>query len=261
MALGIVAGGGPLPRLVAAAAAARGRRVFTLGLNGITDRDTRVDRSVPLGSLGMALDALRRAEVGEVVLAGPVPRPRLADLRPDFRAARLLAQVMLGRIGDDAALRAVVAAIEGEGLRVIGADAVAPELVAPAGTLGRVAPDALAFAGLPAGIAGCRELGDAGQAVVVRAGEVGGREGRGGTDELLAGMAPGGGGILVKLPKPHQDRRVDLPTIGPRTIGLAAAAGLQGVFVEAGGTLLVDRVATVELADRAGLFVFGIERR
>lgn len=257
--LGIVAGAGPLPRLVATAAADRGRRVFTLGLDGITDAGTAVDRSVPLGSLGAALDALRRAGVDEVVLAGPVPRPRLADLRPDFRAARLLARVMFGGIGDDAALRAVTAAIEAEGLRVIGADAAAPELVAPVGRLGRIEPDAASLADLPAGIAGCRDLGDAGQAVVVRAGTVVGREGRGGTDGLLESVAGGSGGILVKLPKPHQDRRVDLPTIGPHTVALAAAAGLRGLFVEAGGTLLVDRPAMVGLADSFGLFVYGIE--
>ncbi|HMR31879.1 MAG TPA: UDP-2,3-diacylglucosamine diphosphatase LpxI [Geminicoccaceae bacterium] len=253
-----MAGAGPLPRLVAQAATSRGRRVFTLGLDGITDRSTTADRSVPLGSLGAALTALREARLDEVVLAGPVPRPRLTDLRPDLRAARLMARLMLGRIGDDAALRAVIAAIEEEGMRVIGADAAAPELLAPAGALGKTAPMASAFGELPAGIAGCRELGDAGQAVVVQGGAVIGREGRDGTDALLAGSGGCPGGILVKLPKPHQDRRVDLPTIGPRTVELAAAAGLRGLFVEAGGTLVVDRPATVAAADRAGLFVFGI---
>jgi hypothetical protein len=254
--LGIVAGGGPLPRLVAEAARAEGRRVFTLGLDGITASDTATDRSVPLGCMGRALAALRRAEVAEVVLAGPVPRPRLADLRLDLRTIRLLLRLMLGRIGDDAALRAVIAEIERDALRVVGADVVAPLLVAEAGRLGRHAPDETALRDLAIGIAACRRLGDAGQAVVVRDGAIVGQEGRGGTDALLAGLDPGAGGVLVKLPKPGQDRRVDLPTIGPRTVELATKAGLRGLFVEAGGALLVERAALLAAADRAGLFVF-----
>lgn len=258
--LGIVAGGGPLPRLVAEAAVADGRAVFVLGLECITDPGTAVDRRVAFGALGAALSALREADVAEAVLAGPVPRPRLADIRPDARAARLLMRTMLGRIGDDAALRAIIAEIEREGIRVIGADAVAPRLVAGSGPLGSVMPDAEALDELPPGILACRALGDAGQAVVVRRGTVVGREGRGGTDALLTGLGQDSrGGVMIKLPKAAQDRRVDLPTIGPRTVELAALAGLRGLFVEAGGALLIDREALALAADRAGLFVFGIE--
>lgn len=259
-ALGIVAGGGPLPRLVAASALSRGRRVFALGLDGITDDTTPVNRSVPLGAMGLALAVLRNAGVDEVVLAGPVPRPRLGDLRPDARAARLLVRVMLGQVGDDAALRAVIREIEREGIRVIGADLAAPELVAPVGRLGEIEPDVRSLADLRVGIECCRRLGDAGQAVVVCDGRQVGQEGRGGTDELLSTLRGACGGALIKLPKASQDRRVDLPAIGPRTVELSAAAGLRGIFVEAGGALLIDRAELRERADRAGLFLFGIAR-
>ena len=187
--LGIVAGGGPLPRLVAEAVRAEGRRVFTLGLEGITAGNTVVDRSVPLGRMGKALAALDEAGVAEIVLAGPVPRPRLLDLRLDARAIRLLLRVMLGRIGDDGALRAVIAEIERQGYRVIGADDAAPPLVAGRGPMGGRAPHADAMRDLAIGIEACRALGDRGQAVVVRHGVTIGREGRGGTDRIAVGAA------------------------------------------------------------------------
>lgn len=258
--LGIVAGGGPLPRLVAHAATARGRPVFILGFAGVTADETRAGRMVPLGAVGEAMAALRAERVDEVVLAGPVPRPRLGDLRMDARAARLLGRVMFGRLGDDAGLRAVIAESEHEGMRVIGAHEAAPELLAPLGRVGEVEADEADLRDLEAGIEGCRQLGDAGQAVIVRDGRIVDREGPDGTDALLAGLGRGHGGVMVKLPKPGQDRRVDLPTIGPRTVELAAAAGLRGLFVEADGTLLIDRAGISDTADRNGLFVVGVGR-
>lgn len=259
--LGIVAGGGPLPGLVAHAAAARGRPVFVLGLTGVTADEARADRLVPFGAVGEALCALRSAGAAEVVLAGPVPRPRVGDLRLDARAARLFGRVMFGRLGDDAALRAVIAEIEREGMRVIGAHVAAPELLAPVGRVGGIEAGAADLRDLEIGIVGCRQLGDAGQAVVVRDGRIVGREGPGGTDALLAGLGRGLDGVLVKLPKPGQDRRVDLPTIGPRTVELVAAAGLRGLFVEAGGTLLIDRAGIRDAADRSRRFVVGVAPR
>jgi DUF1009 family protein len=259
--LGIVAGGGPLPRLVAEAAVAAGREVFTLGFSGITDPETPADRLVPLGALGRALVALREAGVDDVVLVGPVPRPRLADLQPDLRAIRLVARIAQRRIGDDAALRAVIAEIEAQGHRVVGADAVAPCLVAPLGPLAGRTADVASLRDLAIGIEACSSLGDAGQAVLVRRGEVIGREDRGGTDRMLSAIAPGDGGVMVKMAKPCQDRRVDLPTIGPQTVELAAARGLRGLFVEAGATLLIDRRGIAERADGYGLFVVGVPPR
>jgi DUF1009 family protein len=259
--LGIVAGSGPLPRLVADAALAAGREVFILGFSGITAPETSAHRLVPLGAVGRALAALREAGVGDVVLVGPVPRPRLADLQPDLRGIRLMTRIVRDRVGDDAALRAVIAEIEAQGHRVVGADAVAPCLVAVVGPLAGRTADAASLRDLAIGVAACRALGDAGQAVVVRRGEAIGREDRGGTDRMLSAIAPGVGGVLVKMAKPCQDRRVDLPTIGPQTVELAAACGLRGLFVEAGATLLVDRRAIAARADGYGLFVVGVPPR
>lgn len=259
--LGIVAGSGPLPRLVAEAATADGRKLFVLGFTGITAPELPTHRLMPLGAMSRSLAVLREAGVGEVVLVGPVPRPRLSDLQPDLRAIRLATRVMRGRIGDDAALRAIIAELEGQGHRVVGADEVAPALVAPAGTLGARRADEASLRDLAAGLDACRQLGDRGQAVVVRHGEVIGHEQRGGTDRLLSDVPRGQRGILVKRTKIGQDRRVDLPTIGPRTVELAAEAGLRGLFVEAGATLLVDRERTRACADRLGLFIVGVPLR
>jgi len=259
--LGIVAGSGPLPRLVAEAAAAVGRKLFVLGFTGITAPDMPVHRLMPLGAMSRSLAVLREAGVGDVVLVGPVPRPRLTDLQPDLRAFRLVTRVVRGRIGDDAALRAVIAELEAQGHRVVGADEVAPALVARLGPLGAHDADAAALRDLAIGLEACRQLGDSGQAVVVRRGEIIGREQRGGTDQMLSGIAGDEGGVLVKRTKVAQDRRVDLPTIGPRTVELAAELGLAGLFVEADATLLVDPGQTRARADGLGLFVVGVAVR
>jgi lipid-A-disaccharide synthase len=193
-----------------------------------------------------------------------VKRPKLADLRPDPRAAQFLARIAAKALGDDGLLAAVVAEVEREGFHVVGADAILADLLAPLGPLGAHRPDDAALADIAVGVAAAAELGrrDIGQAVVVQHREVLGEEDAAGTDALLARCAarlkPGGGGVLVKVKKPQQERRVDLPTIGVETVGNAAAAGLRGIAIEAGQSLIIDRAAVVAAADAAGLFVVGV---
>lgn len=268
-ALGILAGGGPLPGRVARAAAAAGREVFVVGLQGFAEPGVIAPYPHALARLGAAgriLDLLRGAGCRDVVMIGPVRRPSVLDLRPDAEGARILARI--GRAafaGDDGLLAAVVRVLEEEGFRVIGAHEVLSEALAPRGVLGRVAPDAGALADVERGKAVARALGaaDVGQGCVVQQGIVLAVEAAEGTDAMLAraaGLArPGPGGVLVKLVKPGQERRADLPTIGPGTVAAAAAAGLRGVAFEAGGTLIAERAACVADADRAGLFLLGIE--
>jgi DUF1009 family protein len=199
------------------------------------------------------------------VLIGPVKRPSILDIRPDAEGARLLARV--GRAafgGDDGLLAAIHRVLAEEGFRVLGAHEILTEAVAGSGLLGSAAPDAQARADIERGRAVLHALGaaDVGQACVVQQGIVLAVEAVEGTDAMLArcgGLArPGPGGVLVKLVKPGQDRRTDLPTIGPGTVRAAAASGLRGVAFEAGGTILADREAAIAAADRAGLFLLGI---
>jgi len=154
--------------------------------------------------------------------------------------------------------------LESEGFHVVSVDSILADALAPAGPLGTLRPDAEAEADITLGVKAALALGalDIGQAVVVQQGLVLGVEAIEGTDALIERCATlsreGPGGVLVKGAKPGQERRADLPTVGPRTVTRAQAAGLRGIAVEAGATLLLDRDEMAATADRAGLFVIGV---
>lgn len=266
--LGVLAGGGQLPVRVIEACRAAGRDFFVLAFEGHTDPTTVMDTPhawVRLGAVGEALRHLHDADVKDVVMAGPVRRPSFEDLRPDWRGAMFLAKVGARAFGDDGLLSAVVKELEAEGFHVIGADDVFASLRTPLGQCGRLAPDDAALVDIDRGIAVLCALGhlDVGQAVVVQQGVVLGVEAIEGTDALLdrcAGVRRSGrGGVLVKIAKPGQEHRVDLPTVGPGTITRAISAGLRGVALEAHRSLIIDRSAVIRAADEAGLFVVGVK--
>ncbi len=268
--LGIVAGGGELPRLLVESCREEGREVFVLALEGAADAETVA--GVPhawcrIGAAATALSLLRAQKVRELVLAGSVPRPSLASLRPDWRAARLFARLGFAALGDNGLLSAVVKELESEGFRVTGAHELLEAAEMPQGPLGLFAPDARAEADIALGVSVAKALGklDIGQAVVVAEGLVLGVEAVEGTDALIrrcgAFSREGPGGVLVKLEKPGQERRADRPTIGPKTVLAAAEAGLRGIAAEAGATLVLRRKKVIEAADKAGLFVFGVGLR
>jgi DUF1009 family protein len=266
--LGILAGGGELPAQLIEACRLDGRSVFVLAFEGHTDPAT-VDGVahawIRLGAAASVFEILKQAGVSELVLAGAITRPSIAELKPDLRTARLLAQLGMVGLGDDGLLSAVVRRFEEEEFGVIGADEVLKHLLAEARIYGRLEPDAQARADIERGIAVARLLGaaDVGQSVVVQQGIVLAVEAAEGTDALLRRAAElrrdGPGGVLVKIKKPAQERRVDLPTIGKRTVAVAAAAGLRGIAVEAGGALVIDGDALSAAADDRGLFVVGIQ--
>jgi DUF1009 family protein len=181
---------------------------------------------------------------------------------------QLLGKLGLGAgQGDDRLFKLIVGELEGEGFRVIGADEVVGALLAPMGLLTRAAPDHAAERDIAQGVAVALRLGelDVGQAVVVQHGLVLGVEAVEGTDQLLARCAglrrDGPGGVLVKLKKPRQERRADLPTIGPATVRAAADAGLAGVAVHGGNCMIIDQQSVIAAADRLNLFVIGVSGR
>jgi DUF1009 family protein len=266
--LAVLAGRGPLPAQVVAAARAQGRDVFMLAFAGETDPELirgLPHRWVPLGAVGQAIAALRAAEVEDVVLIGAVRRPALASL--DRRGVQLLAKLGLRRHGDDQLLRAIVAELESEGFRVLGADQLLDGALAPEGPMTARLPDDDALRDIALGVEVAQRLGDLdiGQAAVVQQGLVLGVEAVEGTDALMARCAPlhrgGRGGVLVKVKKPGQERRADLPTIGPDTIRVAAESGLAGIAVQAGHCLIVERAEVIAAAERAGLFLIGVASR
>lgn len=266
--LGILAGGGDLPLRLARAAGRAGRPVFAVVLSGWGDpaQWTGLPHTVErVGAAGRILGRLRAEGVRQLALAGRVRRPSVAALRPDAVGVRIVARIGTGfLLGDDGLLRAVARVLEEEGFEVVSPQSVLAGLLPESGLLSRAAPDAAARADIARGIAVCRALGaaDVGQAVVVQQGLVLGVEAIEGTDALLARCGPlrreGGGGVMVKLAKPGQDRRLDLPAIGPETVRNAAAAGLAGIAFGAGATVLLDRGRTIAAADAAGLFLLAL---
>jgi hypothetical protein len=265
--LGILAGAGELPLKLIEACRAASRPVFVLAFEGAADPATVADVPhawVRLGAAGLGMRLLRENGVEELVLAGAVERPTIASLRPDWRAAKLFARIGLRALGDDGLLRAVIGELESEGFRVVSVDSILADALAPEGPLGALRPNEAAERDIAVGVKAALALGalDIGQAVVVQRGLVLGVEAIEGTDALIARCGAlrreGGGGVLVKCAKPGQERRADLPTIGPHTVAAAAAAGLVGIAVSAGSTVLVDRAAIVASTDRAGLFVVGV---
>lgn len=267
--LGIVAGSGGLPRRLVESCRAAGRDVFVLALEGSAEPATVRDVAhawCRIGAAAAGLALLRDNNVTDLVLAGGIRRPSLAALRPDWRAAKLFARVGYRALGDDGLLSAVVSELEQEGFRVIGADQLLDRALVPEGPLGEIRPDAQSAADIEHGLHIARALGglDVGQAVIVQQGLVLGVEAIEGTDELLRRCAAlrreGPGGVLVKVEKPGQERRADRPTIGLRTVTLAAETGLRGIAIEADATIVLDRDEVIRAADRTGLFVVGVGR-
>ena len=270
--LGIIAGGGDLPLAIAESAKAAGRSVFVIGLEGMADPGVgRFEHGfAAIGELGKLVRLLKQANVSHVTFAGRVARPNFSALKLDTRGALALPRVVAAaRHGDDAMLRVILALFEREGMTVVGTEQAAPGLIAGEGALGKHRPSERDRSDLSRAVQIVRALGtwDVGQSAVVCEGLVLAVEAAEGTDEMmrrvaqlpeaLRGTPAGRRGVLVKAVKPGQEKRVDLPVIGTRTVELAAAAGLSGIAVEAGAALIMNRAAVAPAADAAGLFVYG----
>ncbi|MCA3733793.1 MAG: UDP-2,3-diacylglucosamine diphosphatase LpxI [Phenylobacterium sp.] len=273
--LGLIAGGGDLPLQIARHCVETGRPLFVVRLRGFADpsMDAFPGEVVGLAEVGRCIRVLKAAGCEAVCLAGNVARPDFAALKPDLRGMAMLPRLVLeARRGDDALLRAVLDEFRKEGFAIEGAHEVRSDLVLGAGVLGRHAPDAAHQADIRRALEIARRIGelDIGQGAVVCDGLVLAVEAQEGTDAMLRrvaeevapalrGEAGRRRGVLAKAPKPIQETRVDLPTIGPATVRGAARAGLAGLVGEAGRTLVLDREDLVALADELGLFVLGVE--
>jgi UDP-2,3-diacylglucosamine hydrolase len=270
--LAIIAGRGSLPRLLAEDCERRARPYRIVRLPGV-DLAWAEGRPVIRAEFekpGRLFGELRRADIREVTFAGGIRRPELNPLRFDLKMLSLAPRILSGlRGGDDKALRLVAEIFEAEGLRLVGAHELLSGLLVPSQVLTATRPDAADRADAARAREIVEALGraDVGQAAVVAQGVCLGLETIQGTDAMLAfvarsgcGLRPdplGARGVLFKAPKPGQDWRIDLPAIGPDTARGAAAAGLAGIVLEAGGVLLLDRAAIVAACDDAGLFLWG----
>lgn len=266
--LGIVAGGGSIPKLLIDYCLKNKHDFFVLAIEGNACPEYFTEdvphQWIRIGQAGSGFKRFADEKVQDVVMIGTIKRPSFKELVPDFRTAAFFAKIGAKALGDDGILRALVHEFEKEGMNVRGVHEVMPELLIKEGVLGKHKPDKTAQTDIKRGVQVALELGrlDVGQAVVVQQGLVLGVEGIEGTDKLLLRCGEykrkGEGGVLVKLRKPQQDMRIDLPTIGIKTIQNAKAAGLRGIVVHAGNGLIVDEDEVIKLANKEGLFVVGI---
>jgi DUF1009 family protein len=271
--LGIVAGGGSLPLAVADAVSRRGRPVVMFPLRGWAEPavEQRPHHWIALGQLGRLFRLAHATGCRDIVFIGKLARPPISHLRLDWTTLRLLPRLVRAfRGGDDRLLSGVGGIFEDHGFRLLGAHEVAPEILAPTSTLGRHAPGERERADIARALSLLAAIGpfDVGQAVVIADGHVLAIEAAEGTDRMLERVATlrrekrvhsgAGVGVLVKAPKPGQDHRFDLPSIGPQTVEGVAAAGLAGLAVVAGATIVAEADRVVRLADERGLFVVGM---
>ncbi|MDE2379189.1 UDP-2,3-diacylglucosamine diphosphatase LpxI [Bradyrhizobium sp.] len=272
--VGVIAGGGAMPFAVAESLVARGVTPVLFALRGACD-PVRVEkfrhRWISVGQLGRATRLFREEGCRDLIFIGSLMRPSLSEIRLDLKTLRLLGNVIGAfRGGDDHLLSGVGRILEQDGFRMVGIKDVAPDLLMPEGCVTRSTPGDVAWQDIARGREVLAALGpfDIGQAAVAIDGHVVAVEDIEGTDALLARVArlrddgriraAHGRGVLVKMPKSGQDLRFDLPTIGPRTVEGAAAAGLAGIAVAAGNTIAAEPQAMIKAADAKRLFVIGV---
>jgi DUF1009 family protein len=272
--LALICGGGSLPLAIADSVSARGRQVLLFPLQGIARPEDYAQRPhtwVRIAKFGTLARAARAAGCHEMVLIGSLVRPAFWQVRFDLTTLKLLPRIAAAfRGGDDYLLSSGARLIEEQGFRVLGAHEVAPEILVPKGALARVQPSEGERADIALGFDYLHAAGpfDVGQAVVVAGRHVLAVEAAEGTDQMLeriAALRASGhirastvGGVLVKAPKRGQDRRFDLPSIGPRTVEGAARAGLAGIAVVAGSTIVAEPERLIAVADRANIFIVGL---
>ena len=268
--LAIICGAGTLPFDVADTVLASGRQVVLFALRGWAD-PARVAKYRhywgAIGQFGWVCRQARAEGCREIVFIGTISRPPIWRLRFDWGTLRILPKVVAAyRGGDNHLLSGIARVFEQEGFRLVGAHEVAPQILVPAGALSNRQPNAQDRADIVQALRLLESIGkfDVGQAAVVSDNHVLAIEGPEGTDKMLERVAElrrkvgASGGVLVKAPKPGQDWRFDLPSIGPQTVENVARAGLVGMAVVAGAGIMAEPQRVAELADRHNVFVLGI---
>ncbi len=264
--LGLVSGGGQLPLLIARSATERGYKVFAIAHKGETD--TSIEsccfsvKWLRLGQLNKLISFFKENGVNAAVFAGTITKTRIFfDIRPDLRALSLWNRLD-GHL-DDGILRAVAQELEDEGIRVLSYTGLLKDMLFPSGILTKRAPSRQEEKDIHFGLGIARHIGrlDIGQCVVVKDGAVLAVEAIEGTDETIrrGGRLGGKGSVVVKVCKPGQDTRFDLPALGTKTVETMIESGARVLAAEAGRSLLFDREETIELADRYGIVIIGVE--
>ena len=267
--LAIVAGGGRLPWLLRESCQLTGREYIFLAVEGEVRSNCPFvpDKWIRLGQWGANLDFLRSKQIKEIVFAGTIKKPNLKELQLDSRGAAFMTRLGFSWLGADSILSTVLKELESEGFDVISPDSLLTDILSKEGAYGKVLPSKEDMRDIQRGINVIKKIGelDIGQAVVIQDGIVIGVEAIEGTDEMLRRckilLDAKKSGVLVKFSKPGQERRIDLPTIGIKTIEIASESGIKGIAIEAGGALVINSKDVSRIADELGLFVFGVKRK
>jgi len=263
--LGIIAGDGYLPLKVANAyQCAESIYIAKLNADNLEKYHSYYNtKEFSLGAVGSILEYFRINKVSDIVMCGGLKRPDFAKLKVDRTGAALLYRIVKTKfLGDDKLLRVVADFIEEMGFKIIAATEILKNATIPIGVVTNRSPNATELQDIRLGVVEARKLGvmDYGQAVIVERSNILGLEEQSGTDMLLQSCATkcNGSAILVKMMKPIQDERLDIPTIGEETIRNAAKAGLVGIAVEAGKVIVIDREKVINMANELGIFIIGI---
>jgi DUF1009 family protein len=263
--IGLIAGKGQFPLLFAQAARSHGVEVIAAAHRGETDPAlaslVQELHWVYVGQLGKIIRIFKKAGVQRAVMAGGISRGRLfKEFRPDLRALSVVRRAGAGK--DDRLLRAVAAELESEGITVVPSTLFLDDLLAPAGQISRRAPSPEELQDIDLGLQVAREVGrlDIGQCVVVRRQVVVALEAIEGTDDTIrrGGSLAGPGTVVVKISKPHQDLRFDVPAVGPETIAAMKEVGAAVLAVESGKTLIFNRQEMLKAANQAKIAVWGL---
>jgi DUF1009 family protein len=267
--LAILAGGGLLPQMIVDERMRHHQETFVIAFKGFTDPEWVTQHPhewVSLGQVGKIFKTLKNQNITQIVFAGHIKRPGWTQIKPDFKAISLLWKFSRQKIGDDSLLRQIAAEFEKKNIELVGADTILPQCVMPEGDLTDENPTEKDWQDIEYAHHILNEWGklDLGQSIVVQNGLVLGIEAIEGTDELIRRCGqykrPGRGPILIKMKKPNQDTRLDLPTIGEATIRNAIEAGFAGIAVQEKQALFLDPASSIEIANKAKIFITGFNK-
>ncbi len=265
--IGIIAGQGSLPKQIVNGLIDHGMKPYVAALKGIAEKNVAEGVDAIWGNVtavGKIIGFFRDNNVKQLVLAGGMKRPSFSSLIPDGTGLKLLNRLRkLDEAGDGKMFDEIISFLEENGFEVLCVDEVVPEMVTAQGVMGEVSPSKNNMNDVEYGKYIAEEVGrlDIGQSIIVQNRVTLGVEGIDGTDALLTRYGPlqfdGHGAILVKIRKPKQDRRIDLPAIGPRTIELLHEFRYKGVALKAGDSLIIEREQTLARAKELGIFIYG----
>lgn len=265
--LAIIAGSGYLPRHVYDACRLKDIKCELVTLENETSLELfkNIKHSkYKIHKISQILKHCKETGASHITLAGKVKRANISRLLLDFKGAKLFAMIVKNGINDNAILKTILTFIEGEGFKIIAPEKIATNIILHKGALSKAKPNKSAKEDIKHGLKVLKGIAsyDVGQALIVQNGLVLGVEAAEGTDGLIKRCGEikqeGEGPVLIKIVKPEQDKRVDLPCIGPDTIITSHKYGIRGIAAEAGNTLILDQVNTIKLADKYKIFVFGI---